>query len=477
MADIDPNLDAILGYCGFTDEASRLAIANDGFGSFDDISRLDHKDVDKLADGFAARTQANGKIIFGFKRTSNLKATVDWTKDFLRISRVPSLDAVEDLASFRLLIAEARERSNMRKHKEDESDKLSTAASPGKLKKDWKQWEEAFLNYLSTLLGQNGVPLSYVCRENDEPDYAEDHEDGDFEMLCIACAPLNGIGFKTDAKKVHQLMTGFVQGEIAATWIKDNKKKQDGRIDIKSLRAHYSGAGHKSVQIKEAEALRKTLHYKNERILPFEQFLTKMQAMFLGYSDNGEAFLETQKIRLLFVKVQHPNLELTKSSLQVSYNLDPEGGSVDYNFIVDSLSAEVANLSDSRQASGVESHNKQDNAPMTGIIGADGKIFTGFYKNFHAIPWDDRKAVFDERKRLNITTDSRKGRGGKGRKTSAVKQVNAGKKAVANLTKQISALKVRVTEAEKKRSSEEVEDVSDNAGDAFGGRNSKKSKN
>jgi hypothetical protein len=385
MADIDPSIATILEYCGFDNEASRLRIAEDGYGSFNDVGRLDDKDIDKLAEGFGRRTPANGRIIFGLKRTNNLKSVVEFTKDFGRISRVPSLDRIEDAASFHIVIEEALDRSRMRKHKEADSKELSTAASPGKLKASWKHWEEAFENYLSTFVGQNGVSLNYVIREHEEPDYAEE-ETGDFELLSIAACPLTGPAFKSDARKVHQLLVGFVQGEIAATWIKDHKKKHDGRIDMKALRAHFSGKGHKSVQLKEAEALRTNLHYKNERVMTFENFLTKMQYMFLAYEDNKEKFLEAQKIRSLFDKVQHPNLEMTKQSLQISYNLDNEDGRVDYNFIVNSLSAEVANLSDytgrTRQASGVESQNKQDNAPMTGIHGADGKIFTGFYKNF-----------------------------------------------------------------------------------------------
>jgi hypothetical protein len=70
---------------------------------------------------------------------------------------------------------------------------------------------------------------------NEKLDYA-DEDDGDFGRLSISCARLHGIVFKTDARKVHQLLVGFVQKQTAATWIKDSKKKQDGRINIKSLR-------------------------------------------------------------------------------------------------------------------------------------------------------------------------------------------------------------------------------------------------
>jgi hypothetical protein len=86
-----------------------------------------------------------------------------------------------------------------------------------KRQKDWLVWSRSLTNYLSTILGQDGVPLSYVIRENDEPDYEyEDKEDFNFEQLSIKCAPLVGVFYKTDGRnKVHQLIHRFVQGETA----------------------------------------------------------------------------------------------------------------------------------------------------------------------------------------------------------------------------------------------------------------------
>jgi hypothetical protein len=67
------------------------------------------------------------------------------------------------------------------------------------------------------MLGQDGVPLSYIIHENYEPDYEEeDKEDLYFEQLSIRCAPLLGVFYKTDARnKVHQLIHGFMQRETA----------------------------------------------------------------------------------------------------------------------------------------------------------------------------------------------------------------------------------------------------------------------
>jgi hypothetical protein len=290
----------------------RISIAQDGFESFEDIMSLSEKDVSSLAKGFAERTVASGKIVFGLRQTNLLRATVHWAQDFRRISRGPTLDGIGAMPDFKAAIETAKQRAQIRKHNAEESDSLSTASHTGKLKrqKDWLVWSRSLTNYLSTILGQDGLPLSYIIRENDEPDYdEEDKEDFDFEQLSIKCAPLVGVFYKTDARKVHQLIHGFMQGETAETWIKPKEKRQNGRLEFRALQAHYGGEGNKSVRIKEAEVLRNLLHYKNERAMSFEKFPTNMQAMFTVFEDNDELLTDAQKIRLLFQKVQSPSQE------------------------------------------------------------------------------------------------------------------------------------------------------------------------
>ena len=86
-------------------------------------------------------------------------------------------------------------------------DTISKAADPGTFKdeKKWPDWEPAFVNYLSTIPGISGVPLSYVVCTNDDPDHDTDFED-DFIARSIACAPLNGASFHADASKVCSIL-------------------------------------------------------------------------------------------------------------------------------------------------------------------------------------------------------------------------------------------------------------------------------
>jgi hypothetical protein len=474
-------IDTILGYCGFSVDANRLSIAEDGLESFADMLSLTEKDIGSLAKGFAERTAAQGRIIFGLRRTNLLKAAIHWAQDFRRISRTVTLDPAIDAAEFRTQIEAAKQRAVIRKHNAEESDGLSKASDPGKLKrqKEWIAWSRGLRNYLSTIAGQDGVPLSYIIRDNEQPDYEiENQPDFDFEQLTINCAPLTGIVFKTDARKVHQLIHGFVQGETSETWIKPKEKKQNGRLDFQALQAHYGGEGNKSVRIKEAEVLRTTLAYKNERAMSFEKFLTSMQAMFTGFEDNDEVLTNAQKIRLLFQKVQSPSLTQVKSALKVQSDLDVGGSTVTYDFIANSLAVEAASLSDyvpNRQASGVDSKGAKDSAPASGVKGQDGTIFTGYYPNWNAIPNEDKVLVYDERKRLGIEGKKRPRRS----KPSAIKTK---KKNLTKLTREIASLKTKVNALQKKRGTssdddaEEADEPQDNAGDQFGGRQSKKKK-
>jgi hypothetical protein len=131
----DNATDTILEYCGFNLQANRNDIAADGFESFEDMLTLTEKDITSLAKGFAERAVAQGRIIFGLRRTNLLKATIHWAQDFRCISKEVTLEGIDDAADFRNAIKTARQRAQIRKHSAEESDSLSKAADPGKLKR------------------------------------------------------------------------------------------------------------------------------------------------------------------------------------------------------------------------------------------------------------------------------------------------------------------------------------------------------
>ena len=72
---------------------------------------------------------------------------------------------------FLMQLDRSMELTKVRKQYLEDSDKKSKEASPVPLKseREWINWEAKFANYCFGLVGVNGVPLSYVIRENDNP--------------------------------------------------------------------------------------------------------------------------------------------------------------------------------------------------------------------------------------------------------------------------------------------------------------------
>ena len=171
-----------------------------------------------MADSFQKRTITN-QINFGMRHTKWLIAMMHWVQDFSRCSRQPTIDDFVTANNFKQ-VSTAAQCASLRKVDMDQFDTISKAADPGKLKyeRKWPEWYPAFVNYLSTIPGVYGVPLSYVIHKSQAPDHARNFA-GNFTEEIIACAPIDGPKFQADARKVHQLLKNIFMAESAEQWI------------------------------------------------------------------------------------------------------------------------------------------------------------------------------------------------------------------------------------------------------------------
>ncbi|KAI2510965.1 hypothetical protein MHU86_3437 [Fragilaria crotonensis] len=474
-----PMMDTALLWIGFDQEATRERLRAEGFDTFDDLNGMKEKDIRDLADSYVRRTVADGRTIFGLKRTRYLIGLIHWVQDFARVGETPSLDGIEDAMQFKAVLDIASYRADVRKVEKEQSDTVSKAADPGKFKNErkWPEWEPAFVNYLSTLPGVNGVPLSYVVREKEAPEPGTEY--GSFNEQAVACAPLTGPTFQADSRKVHQLLKSFLQTETAEQWIQPLARRQSGREDMKALRSHYSGEGNTTRRIADAERARDSLHYKNEKSMPFSTFLDNLQRMFNTFKTEGEEITEPAKVRILLKKVEHPQLQNAVSALRIRAQMDD----LSFTDCANHLSSVVSELPDyqsNRKISGTDSNKRtkvkhirggggggkggeSSASKRKGIYMPDGSVWTGYYSDWDTMPEKEKNTVMETRKK-------NKEKGG-----------TPHKKKAPNLKSQIADLK-RSIAALKKTSDDETEDSSDapdapnNAGDAFGGRNKKKQK-
>ena len=403
------DMDLALQWIGFDIQATRDRLRIEGFNAFDDLKAVKEKDIRDLAESYGRRTVGDGRFIFGLRRIRYLIGLVHWVQDFGRVGQIPTIEPFgEDAVAFRQVLDIAYDRAEVRRIEREQSDTVSKAADPGKFKdeKKWPEWEPAFCNYLSTIPGVSGVPLSYVVREKDTPDPDAVYES--FNEQAVACSPLTGAVFQADAWKVHQLIKSFLQTETAKQWVKPIAKKQNGRSDMEALRNHYSGEGNTSRRIAVAERIRDSLFYKNERSMQFSAFLDKMQKMFNIFEEENEQITEQAKVRLLLKKVEHPQLQDAVSALRIRSSMD----GLTFTECANHLSAQVSELPDqqsNRKISGTGSDRGKASEPKRirgggpgngrkGIHMPDGSVWTGFYSEWDQLSKDDRQTVMDTRK-------------------------------------------------------------------------------
>jgi hypothetical protein len=430
------------------------------------------EDISALEKSMAGLTPTRDRIHFGMLRTAQLKALVHWAKDFDRINEIPSLDHLHDRGFFRLELRTADKRARIRRELASGSESRAREASPGKLKneKSWNTWEQAFLTQLSILIGVNGVPLSYVVREDVTPDPTIEYST--FSEETVAKARLHGPDFEADTLQVHQLIRSYTIGENAAQWLKEIAKHHDGRRDMQALRAHYRGEGNNSRQIATAQQLQSTLHYKGEKALEFGIYLDKVKEMFNIFSDCGEPFTEAAKLRYLWDTIESPALIPTIESLKAQLGQNPTA----WTFVsaANHLASQIKPAKTGRQLSSVTASDglplKKDGSPME--LYPSSQIW-------NTLTSAEKKKIFAARRKAGNPGKS----GGRGTGSSRGKKEP--RSSFKDLTKMVKTQAKQIAALTGKKRSEAVSSDSDtgsvasgghNAGDSFGGRESKQKK-
>lgn len=455
----------MLHWIGITSQEQRSIIINDCFSDFRDLVRLDQKNINDMIKELSSRTLADGRINLGTKKSKLMVGMLHWAKDFGRISEKPTISGLNK-AAFLDQLECAIDRADYRARAMDQLSTRAKESDPGPLKseKDWKDWEQKFTNYAGCHFGLAGVPLSYIIRKNDEPDRLS--PEMKFVAKTVACAPLSGTAYEHDSLQVHEMLVNFTTGQPSHAWIKTVAKFEDGRRSMKALREHFEGKGNATRNLAEANRLRESLHYKNERSLSFEKFLSLMQDMFNIYSQEDQELSDKAKIDLLFSKVQHQGLQVAIEALRTK---EVEGIELTYTAAANHLSTTVARLAATTGGAG-------RNIAAVGVSGgssiynADGSIKTGRIQNWWSLSEEERSKVTEERKRLGAVKNKGGDKGGK-QTSNTVKQLRQQNQ---KQRRKIKALMRKNPDDEASDSDSGDRDAAADAGDQFGGKNAKK---
>ena len=208
--------------------------------------------------------------------------------------------------------------------------------------------------------------------------------------------------------------------------------------------------------------------------------------MFNIYEEEGEQFTENAKLRELFKRVQHPQLQDTVKALKVRF--DMEG--ITYTQAANHLTAAVSELPEyhltrkvSASSSGTPrirdgggtNHNSNiknkggTQAPSKGILLSDRLVFMGYYANRSELSKGDKQRVLDSR--------TKKNKGGIGNKrqisdvASITEQLQVMKRTISELT---SAKNDHInSESSEEKMKSKAQHIQNNTGNAFGGRHAK----
>ena len=89
-----PEVRQALRWIGFNENPSQ-AIENDLGSSFHEIAALGKEDIKMSQKTFANLTVAGGRLVYGTRRTKYLLDMIDWTQDFKRIGKEPTIDGLD----------------------------------------------------------------------------------------------------------------------------------------------------------------------------------------------------------------------------------------------------------------------------------------------------------------------------------------------------------------------------------------------
>ena len=272
------------------------------------------QELDDDLKSYSTLTQLQGQIRILPGCRKNIKAFIQWSKDQIRTGVDPSTIPFP-MGNVTDLLRRSRSHDLFIK----KSSMISDTAKPARFteKMKWEDWNPSFVNFLRSIPGRNGIPLSYVIRTNPLPDPVA-HTD--FLDDYVAMASLTGSAFEVDRAEVHTYIVKFISGnDTAESKIQGHTITNNGREDHIALKNHYEGIGVNSVDILRADAILEKLNYTGEKPphMWWDEFEKQLNFAFTAYakSEGRDIYSESMKLRILTKKVNADFLSHTNASI------------------------------------------------------------------------------------------------------------------------------------------------------------------
>jgi hypothetical protein len=133
--------------------------------------------------------------------------------------------------------------------------------------------------------------------------------------------PLEGKHFKRDNKLVFQILKLACIKSDAWTKIQSFDHTANGRKAWLALVAQYDGTGEFNKRVKKAKEEISRLHYRDEKVFPFEKFVTKLKENFHVLSkDKNEELTDKQMVDKLLLGIRLTDTSIASAKVNVYQN-------------------------------------------------------------------------------------------------------------------------------------------------------------
>ena len=330
--------DVILPLCGLVNAGAvanrqtTLFIAHHGINTVDDLNLLEPDQAKDLVKQFNQRhpNQSVGILI-----QNNLTGLIWYVKDKTRraLPVDPFAIGVNDLLDGNL--AYVAYTANRDKGENIKSlEKWTT-------NHDFDEWDRKVTETLSLIFGRNYSPIAYVIRPDKPAGWdPEVNAATEYEKLMYQL-PLAGQAFEQDNERVFSLIQLAVVQTPAETWIFDAAAARNGRAAMLALRLHYEGEAELDIRATKAQQELDTLTYTNERSMPFETMITRLNKAYNVLKKHGQEFTDKSKVEQLAKRIKNPNNNVT---ITVAVETMREAHKANYTSAVQYITARMAQI-------------------------------------------------------------------------------------------------------------------------------------
>ena len=330
--------DVVLPLCGLVNvgavanRQTTLFIAHHGLVTIDDMNLLQPDQGKELVKQF---NQRHPNFSMGILVQNNLTGLIWYVKDKTRrgLPVDPLAINVPDLMDSHLAF-EAYKANRDKGENIKSLEKWTTSH-------DFDEWDRKVTETLSLIFGRNFAPIAYIIRP-DKPAGWDPEVDAttEYEKLMYQL-PLAGVAFEQDNERVFSLIQLAVVQTPAETWIFEAAAARNGRAAMQALRLHYEGEAELDIRATKAQQELDTLVYTNERTMPFETLITRLNKAYNVLKKHGQEFTDRSKVEQLAKRIKNPTNNVT---ITVAVDIMREAHKTNYTAAVQFITARMAQI-------------------------------------------------------------------------------------------------------------------------------------